>query len=94
MWANDLRIIGPFFLETEVFMDARVDCLDEIEVSRILGVAAQTLRNWRCQGRGPTYVRLGRSIRYLRTDLDRYIDSQRVAPDEPRSRKRQSCEVS
>lgn len=44
-----------------------------------LGVSEQTLRNWRSQGRGPAYWRLGR-IFYVRTDLDRWARTRRVEP--------------
>ncbi len=43
-----------------------------------LGVASQTLYNWRCRRHGPDYVRMGRKIIYLRSDLDRFIESNRV----------------
>lgn len=34
------------------------------EVSRFLGIPVATLRAWRCQGRGPASVKLGRHVRY------------------------------
>ena len=46
-----------------------------------VGVAAQTLVNWRSQGIGPPYAKRGRSVSYLATDLDRWIAaSYRVVP--------------
>lgn len=38
-----------------------------------LATSEQTLRKWRCAGKGPRYVTLGRSIRYRETDLEEYI---------------------
>lgn len=32
-----------------------------------------TLRVWRVEGRGPDYRRIGGRIRYLRSDLDKFI---------------------
>jgi len=51
------------------------DLLDELETASLLNVSRNTLRNWRCLGRGPQYVRLGdsRMIRYRRADIERYI---------------------
>ncbi len=34
------------------------------EVSLFLGIPVATLRAWRCQGRGPASVKLGRHVRY------------------------------
>lgn len=34
------------------------------EVSGFLGIPVATLRAWRCQGRGPVSVKLGRHVRY------------------------------
>jgi hypothetical protein len=32
------------------------------------------------QGRGPAYLRLGRAIRYLTTDIDDFLQSNRQLP--------------
>lgn len=47
--------------------------VDEKEVSKIIGVAVQTLRNWRFQGIGPPYCKLGKG-RMVRYRLDEVID--------------------
>lgn len=39
-----------------------------------------TLRAWRRQGRGPAYIRYGRSIRYRIADLDAWVAAHRVDP--------------
>ena len=44
---------------------------DEIQVK------PQTLAVWRTQGRGPAFVKLGRSVRYRRVDVEQFINSQR-----------------
>lgn len=51
------------------------------ETARLLGVSAKTLSNWRSQGRGPRYLRLGAAhggVRYRRSDLEAWIDEQMV----------------
>ena len=41
------------------------------------GVAArQTLARWRCEGRGPRFLRLGSRIAYEGKDLNNWLDAQ------------------
>ena len=56
--------------------------LDTFEAARYLGVPRQTLAVWRTHNKrcGPPYIRLGRHIKYRRTDLDAWIDTQAVHP--------------
>ena len=54
--------------------------LTETEAAARLGLKVATLRAWRNQGRGPAYVRLGRAIRYLATDLEEFLQSNRHNP--------------
>ena len=55
--------------------------VDEKKAARILGNKTQTLRNWRHQRRGPAYIKLGRSVRYLIDDLRDYILRSRIDPE-------------
>ena len=50
--------------------------LDEHEVARMLKRSVKTLRNDRSLGRGPRYVRVGRSVRYRLEDVLAYISSR------------------
>ena len=43
--------------------------LTEREVAELLGLSVATLRAWRHRGKGPRFLRLGRSVRYLPSDL-------------------------
>ena len=47
-----------------------------------LGQAANTLRQWRSQGRGPAYEKRGRNIRYNMADLDAWRNANRVLTGE------------
>lgn len=52
--------------------------LNEIQAGRYLGgkatpVSARTLQRWRMEGVGPLFVRIGRLVRYRRTDLDEWL---------------------
>lgn len=44
------------------------------EVAELLGVPVGTMANWRYQGRGPAFVKVGRHVRYRRRDVDAWID--------------------
>ena len=54
--------------------------LTESEAAARLGLKVATLRAWRQKGRGPAYVRLGRAVRYLTTDIDDFLHSNRHVP--------------
>lgn len=56
--------------------------LSEKQAADFLQVGKQTLANRRFQGRPPTYVRLGRSIRYRLGDLRSFIAAGRIEPRE------------
>ena len=51
--------------------------LTEAEVAELLKVSAGTLRRWRREGIGPPSLRLGRGVRYLRREVDRWAEAQR-----------------
>lgn len=38
-----------------------------------LGIAPQTLANWRSQGKGPAFTRIGGRIRYTSAEVERYL---------------------
>jgi excisionase family DNA binding protein len=54
--------------------------LTEVEAAERLGLKVATLRAWRHQGRGPAYVRLGRAVRYLASDIEEFLRSNRQIP--------------
>lgn len=58
---------------------------NEVQAAEYLGVAVQTLRNWRHLRKGPPYVKLspgprGRIV-YLVEDLQNYLEQCRIDPD-------------
>jgi excisionase family DNA binding protein len=45
----------------------------------VLGIRAATLANWRTtKSRAIPYVKVGRSVRYRRSDLEAWIASRRI----------------
>lgn len=52
--------------------------LSENEAAAYLGgISPKTLTNWRYMGQGPSFVKIGRCIRYSPADLDRYVEAGR-----------------
>jgi predicted DNA-binding transcriptional regulator AlpA len=53
--------------------------LNEREVSKLTGIAVQTLRNWRSRRTGPKYSIAGaRMVRYLLSDLIDFMEQRKV----------------
>ena len=48
------------------------------DVASVLGIPTSTLANWRYQGLGPRYLRIGRHVRYESADLEAWLQGQRV----------------
>jgi len=48
--------------------------LSRSHAARYLGVAEQTLANWRSLGRGPKSFRLGGRVFYRLVDLEAFVD--------------------
>ncbi len=53
----------------------------EKEAAKQLGIAVQTLRNWRHIRKGPAYIKLGRSVRYRVEDILDFIEKNRIDPN-------------
>ena len=69
-------------------MDEQNCFVSDVEAGRIMGVAPQSLRNWRCLGRGPAYSkRGGRLIRYKIQDLIDFMALGRIDPEARREGK-------
>jgi predicted DNA-binding transcriptional regulator AlpA len=50
--------------------------LDTEQTADYLRVQQQTLANWRVEGRGPKFVRVGRLIRYRLSAIDSWLAEQ------------------
>ncbi len=48
------------------------------EVARRLRLSEWTLRQWRRNGRGPAYIRVGRLVRYRAADVEAYLAQREV----------------
>lgn len=51
--------------------------LDTAAAAAYLSMEPGTLENWRYLGKGPRWVKVGRTVRYDRPDLDAWIDAMK-----------------
>lgn len=54
--------------------------LCEVDAADFLKMSERTLQSWRCEGKGPAFVRVGRAIRYRKPDLIDWIAANKVTP--------------
>lgn len=64
-----------------MFQDLNVKAVKETEAAEFLDRAVQTLRNDRHLRKGPPYIKMGRSVRYLIGDLLDYVKAHRIDPE-------------
>lgn len=64
---SDHRVIEPGVVEPLLSTD---------EVSPVLVILVDTLDNRRWMGSGPPFLRIGRHVRYRRSDLEAWIDAK------------------
>jgi excisionase family DNA binding protein len=46
------------------------------EAAAFLNVQPSTLEQWRWNGKGPRFVKIGRSVRYRQSDLDDFLEAR------------------
>jgi excisionase family DNA binding protein len=51
--------------------------LTQQQLADELQVSLRTLERWRQEGTGPAFIRVGRSPRYRRSDVDAWLERQR-----------------
>lgn len=54
--------------------------LNSKQTARLVGLSHRTLEQQRLRGRGLPYVKVGRQVRYLRSDIEAYLSSNRHDP--------------
>ncbi|MFC1515621.1 helix-turn-helix domain-containing protein [Thermodesulfobacteriota bacterium] len=55
--------------------------LKDTQVSERFNMHVQALRNWRHQGRGPAYFKIGSAVRYREEDIIAYLNKRRIDPE-------------
>lgn len=71
------RIAVQQFRENHMTMIDNAALLSEKDAARLLAMSVRTLQAWRGAGNGPPYIKIGRSIRYKRSELLAWIECQR-----------------
>jgi excisionase family DNA binding protein len=56
--------------------DTNSDVLTPDELSKSYKISKRTLENWRRNGSGPPWIRIGRQIRYPRSGIKEWIETQ------------------
>jgi predicted site-specific integrase-resolvase len=54
--------------------------INERDAAKVLQIHKVTLATWRHEGRGPTYIKIGKNIRYRPSDIDVYLEQRTVRP--------------
>ena len=62
-------------------MQLEKEYLNEKEVSVLTGLALSTLRNWRFMRKNFQWVKIGRSVRYPRAEVIKFMESRKIKPD-------------
>jgi excisionase family DNA binding protein len=64
----------------EIIMSAQPEIREPLgspeQVAEHLQIPMQTLAQWRTEGAGPRYLRVGRHVRYRWADVDQWLASQ------------------
>jgi excisionase family DNA binding protein len=50
------------------------DLFEDQTLGEILNVPVGTLANWRYHGKGPRFVKVGRHVRYRRSDVEAWLE--------------------
>lgn len=58
------------------------DNLTTEQTAKYLQCSTQRIEIWRHHGEGPPYIKLGRMVRYRKSDLDEWIESHKVDANE------------
>ncbi len=53
----------------------KITLLTQKQVEQYLQLKASTLEQWRLAGKGPKFIRLGRSIRYRIEDIEDFVET-------------------
>ena len=61
-------------METKSRSKAPVALLTVDQAAIYLGLARSTLNKWRCHGGGPTFIKMGRAVRYRQKDLEGFLN--------------------
>ena len=70
----DPEVVSEPILKSEQKPD---DYLTPKDVEKTYQISTKTLANWRSQGRGPEFFKLGNKVRYLRKNVENWVEQSR-----------------
>lgn len=73
------RKTGPADQQIPATVDPS-ELLDAGEAAKLLRQRPQTLAAWRCEKRGPEYLKVGKSVFYRRSAISAWLAGQIVTP--------------
>lgn len=59
-------------------LDQLADLSTETQLAQFLNTEVRTLQSWRYQKIGIPFIKIGRSVRYRKSDVEAYLANQRV----------------
>jgi predicted site-specific integrase-resolvase len=65
-------------------MKEKIQYLSEKDVAEITKLSLSTLRNYRCLGKAPVYLKVGKAVRYRENDIIRFMERNRIEPRDER----------
>lgn len=65
-------------VEVAATLRSQIGIMSVDEVAAVMDVTPHTLYVWRADGKGPKFVKLGRSVFYRRQDVQDWIDANVV----------------
>lgn len=81
LWHKLGRVEGKLFSLDEGGPVLPMEILNEQEAADLMGVSVRRLQSERQRSRGLPYVKYGSSVRYLLSDIQRYISDQKIAQE-------------
>lgn len=60
-------------------LNIKNDTLDVLEAAEVIGCSPNTLNGWRSRKKGPKYIRIAGRIRYLKTDVQEWLEKEIAA---------------
>jgi len=55
--------------------------IDQVRLSKMLGISTKTAEAWRSRRGGPPYIKVGSLVRYRVSDVMRWIERRTVESD-------------
>lgn len=60
-------------------LNIKNDTWDVVGAAEVIGCSPNTLNSWRSRQKGPKYIRIAGRIRYLKTDVQEWLENEIAA---------------